>query len=99
MHLNQMQVQMQMRMNQMQMQVQMHPPRRNQVQVQMQMPHLHLHLQMQVHLSTSLVGTRLMIRYLIKLFVIYRIGIVIYFNGLMLNLFESLLILLSSDEH
>ena len=33
------------------------------------------------------------------LFVIHRIGISIFFNGLMRNLFESLLILLSSDEH
>ena len=31
-------------------------------------------------------------------FVIHRIGIAIFSNGLMLNLFESLLILLSSDE-
>ena len=33
------------------------------------------------------------------LFVIHRIGIAIFFNSPMLNLFESLLILLSSDEH
>ena len=35
------------------------------------------------------------------LFVIHRIGIIpstIFFNGLMLNLFESLLIILSSDK-